>query len=209
MTEQMVARDQITRPYDPSTRDLRLSVEIMPALVTLAYRAVQINALGAIDDVTIEQMPERQHRPLLQACERFVRALNPIHRELAMKLASHERSAEGAIFRYLGLLDTPLELLMSPAIQRCHTAATNKREEILNTSSAAVKARPRYYIELDGRLAAVTFDCSDEGRETIEVDAQCPDCGDATHWSLERIGYCGERYYANCDCGNAYRVEGR
>ena len=104
------------QPAHHNVQAMQMAVDVLPALERLAYRAMQIAAMGAIDDISFEQMPDRPRRQLSQQCEAFAHSLNPLHRELAIKMASQERTAEGAIWRYLGLLALPVEqLVVTPA----------------------------------------------------------------------------------------------
>lgn len=98
------------------TSDWSLMVDVLTPLEPIAFRAMQILARGAVDGYALHELPTAQRQRLQQMCAGFAHAMNPLHQELAVRIASQEQTGEAAIWRYLALLNlTFAELVTVPA----------------------------------------------------------------------------------------------
>lgn len=87
-------------------------VEVLQPLQAAAFRAMRVFGHGTIDQFTAYTLPSPQREQLHHQCRAFANSMNPLHREVALRVACVERSPELAIARYARLLDMPLDQLM-------------------------------------------------------------------------------------------------
>ena len=86
-------------------------VDVLQPLQAVAFRAMRTFAHGTIDHFNAYTLPSPQREQLQSQCRGFANSMNPLHRELALRVACVERSPELAIARYHQLLNMSFEQL--------------------------------------------------------------------------------------------------